>query len=349
MSVELHSMMPLAYAGGLWASGLQESSPDPSVLETSGRWLVVLPYSGKPMFLRFASWASEPPVGSIGTWNGPSSQHWSTSLDELQYCSAVESTRQTIAAGDVYQANICRVLRTPLEMKEQDIAGLHSLLLQHNPAPYAAMVRVPELNLAIACASPELFLSRDGSEIASGPIKGTGRTSADITDKDRAENVMIVDLVRNDLARVSRIGSVEVAELLREEQHPGLVHLVSRVKSQLIHGTTWANIFDATFPPGSVTGAPKSSALVLINELEKASRSFYCGAIGWIDADNDRASLAVSIRTFWLDGQDLCFGTGAGITWSSNSREEWKETQLKANHLVSVASGQWPESVRDDQ
>ncbi len=345
VSVELHSMMPLAYAGGLWASDLMESSTDPSVLETSGRWLVVLPYSGTPTFLRFATWASQAPADAIGAWHGPLTQTWISSMDESQYRSAVESTRQAIAAGDVYQANICRVLRTPLEMQEQDIAGLHSLLMQHNPAPHAAMVRVPELNLAIACASPELFLSRDGDEIASGPIKGTGRTSADLTEKDRAENVMIVDLVRNDLARVSEVGTVEVAGLLREEQHPGLVHLVSRVKSQIIKGTTWAQIFDATFPPGSVTGAPKSSALSLINQLELASRSYYCGAIGWVDADNDRASLAVSIRTFWLEGQDLCFGTGAGITWSSNAEKEWKETQLKAEHLVSVASGQWPEPI----
>jgi len=344
VSVELHAMMPLAYAGGLWASGLIESSTDPSVLETSGRWLVVLPYSGTPTFLRFATWASEPPAGAIGNWSGPSTQTWSTSLNELQYCTAVESTRQAIAAGVVYQANICRVLRTPLEVQNQDIAGLHLLLLQHNPAPYSAMVRVPELNLAIACASPELYLSRDGSEIASGPIKGTGRTSADLTEKDRAENIMIVDLVRNDLARVSATGTVEVAGLLREEQHPGLVHLVSRVKSQLVQGTTWAQIFDATFPPGSVTGAPKSSALTLIDELENASRTFYCGAIGWVDADNDQASLAVSIRTFWLEEHDLCFGTGAGITWASDSEKEWEETELKAKHLVSVASGHWPES-----
>jgi len=344
VSVELHAMMPLAYAGGLWASGLIESSTDPRVLETSGRWLVVLPYSGTPTFLRFSTWASEPPAGAIGNWSGPSAQTWSTSLNELQYCAAVESTRQAIAAGVVYQANICRVLRTPIEVQNQDIAGLHLLLMQHNPAPYSAMVRVPKSNLAIACASPELYLSRDGSEIASGPIKGTGRTSADLTEKDRAENIMIVDLVRNDLARVSATGTVEVAGLLREEQHPGLVHLVSRVKSQLVQETTWAQIFDATFPPGSVTGAPKSSALTLINELENASRTFYCGAIGWVDADNDQASLAVSIRTFWLEGDDLCFGTGAGITWASDSEKEWEETELKAKHLVSVASGHWPES-----
>ncbi len=349
MSVELPAMMPLAYAGGLWASGLEEISMDPGVLDNGGRWLAVLPYSGNPTFLRFAHWSNEPPVGAIGVWQGPLARTWSTSMDEMQYCAAVESTRQAIATGLVYQANICRVLRTPLANEDQDIAGLHSLLMHHNPAPHAAMVRVPELHLSIACASPELFLSREGSEIASGPIKGTGRTSADLTEKDRAENVMIVDLVRNDLARVSQVGSVEVAGLLREEQHPGLVHLVSRVKSQVVEGTTWAQIFDATFPPGSVTGAPKSSALTLIDQLESASRSYYCGAIGWVDADNDRASLAVSIRTFWLDGKDLCFGTGAGITWSSDSTKEWKETELKAQHLVSVASRQWPELVGDSQ
>ncbi|CAB4903060.1 unannotated protein [freshwater metagenome] len=349
MSVELQPMMPLAYAGGLWASGLLQSSNDPNVLETGGRWLVVLPYRGTPFFLRFATWSLEPPAESIGAWNGPAPHTWSTSMNESQYCSAVEATRQAIAAGVVYQANICRVMRTPVLPEQSDIAGLHLLLMQHNPAPHAAMVRVPDLNLAIACASPELFLSRNGSEIASGPIKGTGRTSSDLTEKDRAENVMIVDLVRNDLAQISEVGTVEVDGLLREEQHPGLVHLVSRVKSRILDGTSWAQIFQATFPPGSVTGAPKSSALKLIDELENVSRSYYCGAIGWIDSDRDQASLAVSIRTFWLDGQDLCFGTGAGITWSSNATKEWQETELKAQHLVSVASSYWPETVGEIQ
>lgn len=334
---------PLAFAGGLWGSDLVETSSDPSVLETSGRWLVVLPYAGEPTFLRFAKWTADPPVGSIGTWHGPTVHGWSTSMDAEAYCAAVEATRSAIADGSVYQANICRVMRTSIDRDHSDIARLHVLLASQNPAPFSSMVRVPHLGLAIACASPELFLSRKANTIKSGPIKGTGKTSADLTDKDRAENVMIVDLVRNDLARVTEVGSVEVERLLHEEEHPGLVHLVSLVKGELVRDSTWSSIFEATFPPGSVTGAPKIAALKLIDELEVAPRDFYCGAIGWVDADSQEASLAVAIRSFWFDEDELCFGTGAGITWGSDAMREWRETELKAKNLISVAASQWPE------
>jgi para-aminobenzoate synthetase component 1 len=262
-------------------------------------------------------------------------------MDIESYCQAVEATRSAIAQGQVYQANICRVMRASIDVDTCDIARLHQLLALQNPAPYAAMVRVPDLGLAIACASPELFLSRDNATLMSGPIKGTGKTRDDLTEKDRAENVMIVDLVRNDLARVSKIGTVEVTGLLREEKHPGLVHLVSHVKGELLEGTSWSEIFQATFPPGSVTGAPKISALALIEDLETSSRDFYCGAIGWIDADTQQASLSVAIRSFWIDGDELCFGTGAGITWGSHALREWQETELKAKRLVEVAANHW--------
>jgi para-aminobenzoate synthetase component 1 len=332
---------PLAYAGGLWASDLREGSTDPGVLDSAGRWLAVIPYSGVPTFLRFAQWDAQPPEGLIGAWRGPGAGSWSTSMDRAAYCAAVARTREAIAAGLVYQANVCRVMRSALGPAQRDIAGLHQLLLRGNPAPYSAMVRVPELGLAIASASPELFLARHADQVSSGPIKGTGRTSADLTDKDRAENVMIVDLVRNDLAKVAQVGSVEVSALLREEHHPGLVHLVSEVTGRLLPETQWGDVLAAAFPPGSVTGAPKSSALTLIDELEPVPRSYYCGAIGWVDADRQEAQLAVAIRTFWIDQDALCFGTGAGITWGSDPEREWRETELKADHLVSVASRTW--------
>jgi para-aminobenzoate synthetase component 1 len=109
----------------------------------------------------------------------------------------------------------------------------------------------------------------------------------------------------------------------------------------MLPATTWSEVLDATFPPGSVTGAPKLSALDLIHDLETESRSFYCGAFGWVDADSGEAELAVTIRTFWLDGNLLKFGTGAGITWGSDASAEWRETELKASRLVSVAGGTW--------
>jgi para-aminobenzoate synthetase component 1 len=188
-------------------------------------------------------------------------------------------------------------------------------------------------------ASPELFLRRQGAVLESGPIKGTGRTAADLTPKDSAENVMIVDLVRNDLGVVCRTGSVTVPHLLALEAHPGLVHLVSTVRGELRDDAGWADVLAATFPPGSVTGAPKSSALRIIDAVETASRGPYCGAVGWVDADARTAELAVAIRTFWLSDGVLRFGTGAGITWGSDPDREWDETELKAERLLAVASG----------
>ncbi|MDO8731275.1 MAG: chorismate-binding protein [Actinomycetota bacterium] len=337
----VHAHEPLAYAGGKWATDLVEVSSDWSVLESQGLWIGVVPYEGVPRFLRFETWSEQMPVLVGSSWKGPDVGSWTSSMDRDSYIAAVEATREAVAAGQVYQANICRVLRAPLGDLDRDIAGLHSLLMRDNPAPFAFMLRVPELDLHIASASPELFLSREDELLISGPIKGTGRTLADLTDKDRAENIMIVDLVRNDLARVSQVGTVEVPHLLQEEQHPGLVHLVSQVSGQLIPGTSWEQIFDSTFPPGSVTGAPKSTALKLIATLEPAARSWYCGAMGWIDVDADTAALSVGIRSFWIEGDELCFGTGAGITWLSDAAREWAETELKAGHLTAVASRQW--------
>nr|MDT0666730.1 chorismate-binding protein [Micromonospora sp. DSM 115978] len=153
-----------------------------------------------------------------------------------------------------------------------------------------------------------------------------------------AENIMIVDLVRNDLARVAATDGVSVARLLAVEPHPGLVHLVSTIEARLRPEVGWGELLDATCPPGSVSGAPKSSALRVIRELEPVARGPYCGGIGWVDADRGRGWLAVGIRTFWIADGRLCFGTGAGITWGSDADAEWAETELKAARLLRLAS-----------
>jgi para-aminobenzoate synthetase component 1 len=186
-------------------------------------------------------------------------------------------------------------------------------------------------------ASPELFLGRDGDVVESRPIKGTAPTADGLTDKDRAENVMIVDLVRNDLGVVAVSGSVDVPALCAVEEHPGLVHLVSTVRATLRPDAGWPELVAATFPPGSVTGAPKSSAVDALTRLERAPRGPYCGAVGWVDADHRRARLAVGIRTFWVREDQLHFGTGAGVTWGSDPASEWDETELKARRLLAVA------------
>jgi para-aminobenzoate synthetase component 1 len=172
--------------------------------------------------------------------------------------------------------------------------------------------------------------------VKTSPIKGTQPSnSQQFGVKDQAENVMIVDLMRNDLGRISKSGSIEVPRLLSSEEHPGLQHLVSDIQGELLEDVSWSQIFSALSPPGSVSGAPKSSATQVIAENEVA-RGPYCGALGWVQGD--QASLAVAIRTFWKDSQ-INFGTGAGITWSSDAHSEWEETQLKARRLISIAGG----------
>ncbi len=240
----------------------------------------------------------------------------------------------------MYQANLCRVLSAPVA-PDADVDALTALLARGNPAPYAGTIRLPDHGVEIATASPELFLRRTGRVVESGPIKGTGRTEADLLEKDFAENVMIVDLVRNDLGRVCATGTVSVPDLCVVEKHPGLVHLVSTVRGELPEDAGWPELLTSAFPPGSVTGAPKSSALRIIDALETAPRGPYCGGVGWVDADRGVGELAVGIRTFWIDRADgrLRFGTGAGITWGSDPEGEWRETELKASRLLAVASG----------
>lgn len=325
--------MPIAWVAGRWVTDLVSVSNDLADLDRGGRWVVYLPYDGTPVLCQFARWDALEPEHQ---WNGSALGAWTSSLSQSDYHAAVEATREAIAAGTVYQTNICRILSA--RCREERIVGLFARLLKGNPAPYAALLDVPEAGVHVASATPELFLRRVDSSVTSGPIKGTGRRPADLQDKDRAENVMIVDLVRNDLGRVCVPGSIEVPRFLHVEQHPGLVHLVSEVSGELLPHVTWPQIIEATFPPGSVTGAPKSSALALIGRLERASRAGYCGAIGWVDADAGTAELGVAIRTFWLAGGELRFGTGAGITWGSDPQAEWEETELKAARLIRLAT-----------
>ena len=332
------STEPAAYLGGLVGSGLLEVTDDLRALDAGGRWAVALPYSGTPVLARFSDWRAGHPEEVAGAWRGPDA--WSSSLGRSEYVAAVDYVRDRIAEGGVYQANVCRVMEAALpDPDAMDVAGLYALLCAGNPAPHGGMLRLPEHGVHIASASPELFLRRDGRILESGPIKGTGHTAGDLSAKDEAENIMIVDLVRNDLSRVC--DGVGVPELLAVESHPGLVHLVSRVAGELREGADWPAILEATFPPGSVTGAPKIAALRHIAAVEAAPRAYYCGAFGWVDADAGTASLAVAIRTFWREGDVLRFGTGAGITWGSDAEAEWAETELKAARLIGLAGGTW--------
>ncbi|CUU55794.1 para-aminobenzoate synthetase component 1 [Parafrankia irregularis] len=329
-------------AGGLLATGVMDVSDDLRVLDGGGFWGVVVDFEGGCRCVRFREVRQAPAaaVAAAAPWQGPAHDSWATSMDAAAYIAGVGAIRAEIAAGEVYQVNLCRLLSAPIAPGPagSDLAALAAVLAAGNPAPYSVVLDAPEADLRIVGASPELFLSRDGDVVRSGPIKGTGRTAADLRDKDVAENVMIVDLVRNDLGRVARPGSVTVPALCRVEQHPGLVHLVSTVQATLAPQVGWAELLAATCPPGSVSGAPKSSALRIINRLEPVARGHYCGGIGWVDADTRRGWLSVAIRTFWLADERIWFGTGAGITWGSDAEAEWRETELKAANLLSLAS-----------
>lgn len=330
--------LPVARFGEIYASDLVNVSNRVEDLDTGGRWAVAIPFEGEPVLARFATWSELPiQLEYIGPWTGISPDSWTSSLDRQSYVDAVSTSRSRIEMGDIYQVNICRI-RTADLPGGNDIMALDVLLREGNPAPFGGALRLPEQGIHIASASPELFLSRRGSMIASGPIKGTAAEPSGISAKDEAENIMIVDLVRNDLSRCAETGSVFVSDLMEIQMHPGLVQLVSTISATLAHNAGWPELIEATFPPGSVTGAPKSTALKLITELETEARNFYCGAFGWIDADTNEAELAVAIRTFWIEGSLLKFGTGAGITWNSDPTQEWEETELKARRLSEVVS-----------
>ncbi|MBD3781557.1 MAG: chorismate-binding protein [Micrococcales bacterium] len=332
----------VARFGNLEAHGVEAVAHDPEAL-TGGFWVVVVTFEGGLTAVRMREVRRRPPPSDPGDgWprlDGP----WSSSLERGAYVAGVEEVRERIAAGTVYQVNLCRVLEHDLP-EDASLLGLGEVLARGNPAPFAATLDLPEAGLEVACASPELYLERRGDWLLSGPIKGTATNRDTLLPKDWSENVMIVDLVRNDLGHVCLPGSVDVEALCRVEEHPGLVHLTSDVAGRMRPGTTWRDVLAATFPPGSVSGAPKHTALQAIADLEPVPRGPYCGAVGWVDADRDEAVLAVGIRTFWAARRDdgrrvLRFGTGAGITWGSSAAHEWDETELKAARLVALATG----------
>jgi len=317
------------WMNGRLATNCVEISEDPTSLDKDGFWVTLQSFEGNFICARFADIeeGNLPPK----EWRKISS-NWSSSQSQNIFESNVKEIQNRIANGDIYQVNLCRVLTTDCD---QGLHGLASLLISENPAPYASYLKLP--GIEIASASPELFLKRLGNEIKCSPIKGTSKIS-EFGDKDKAENVMIVDLMRNDFGQICESGSIDVPRLLAIEEHPGLFHLVSDVIGKLKSGVGWKAIINALTPIGSISGAPKSSALKTINDLEQVDRGPYCGVIGW--SQGDQAVMSVGIRIFWSkqDGK-IHFGTGAGITWQSDPQGEWEETELKAKRLIAIAGG----------
>ena len=327
----------VAAVGGWLAADLLDVTDDLTALDGEGWWAVVLPYDGAPVCARFARVRPLPPTWALARgWGGPGAASWRSSLDRAAWRDAVAAVRSAIARGDVYQVNLTRRLTAP-QPEGGDVVALGRALAAVHPAPHAATIRLPTAGVHIASASPELFLRVDGKRVVTRPIKGTAPSPDAFLAKDRAENVMIVDLARNDLGRVCEVGSVTVTGLCDLEHHPGLTHMVSTVQGRLRHGVGWAELLSATFPPASVTGAPKLAAVEQIARLEPIERGPYCGALGYVDADAGVGALNVAIRTFWLADGLLCFGTGGAITWDSDPDAEWRETELKAAALLAAA------------
>ncbi len=254
-----------------------------------------------------------------------------------QHRASITVVLDHIAAGDIFQTNLCTRLEAAYSGNPLDVfcAGIDALA----PA-YAAFVSGPDG--AIASLSPELFLRRTGDEVLSSPIKGTAALDTDPAElsgsvKDRAENVMIVDLMRNDLGRVSVPGSVRVPAITRAERH-AVWHLVSDVVGHLARGVRDSDLLRATFPPGSVTGAPKVRAMEIINELEPTAREAYTGAIGHVSASAG-LELNVAIRTFEFSAGRVWLGVGGGIVADSTPEGEYAECLVKARPLIDAIGG----------
>jgi para-aminobenzoate synthetase component 1 len=272
---------------------------------------------------------------------------FSSSLDRAAYEAGVDRVRELIAHGDIYQANLTRRLSAPFR---GDPWPLYRRLRTGDPSLFSAYLDLGR-GQAILSASPEPFLSVDRSGVvASDPIKGTrprGRTREEdralaaellASAKDRAENVMIVDVLRNDLGRVCVAGSVRVPRLCRLERTAAVQHLVSTVTGQLAPGRDAFDLLAASFPGGSITGAPKIRAMEILEDLEPVRRGPYTGALGWWGPDGAMAT-SILIRTFVADGGRLTLHVGGGITYRSDPAEEWDETVAKARGPLSAIGG----------
>jgi para-aminobenzoate synthetase/4-amino-4-deoxychorismate lyase len=253
------------------------------------------------------------------------------------HLAAVEHAIELIRAGEIYQVNVCTRLRASFEGSPEALFADAIASLQPAFGAYVA-----GMDRTLAAFSPELFLRRRGRQVTTSPIKGTwpasdpdGVAALRASTKDAAENVMIVDLMRNDLSRVCEVGSVRPTALLQVQKHPGVLHLVSTVEGRLRDKLSDADLLRAAFPPGSVTGAPKLRAMRAIADGEGATRGVYTGAVGFV-SPNWGAEFAVVIRSFELAGSGIELGVGGGITADSVPMLEWRECLHKAAPLLTA-------------
>jgi len=263
-----------------------------------------------------------------------------------EYCNMIRMAKEYIRNGDIYQANLSQQFRTYIG--DSDPFDIYVDLRQLNPAPFSAYMNFEAIK--VLSSSPERFLKINGRTIETRPIKGTrprGKTKEEDdklkdelinSEKDRAEHIMIVDLERNDLGRVCRIGSVHVEKMLEIEEYSTVLHLVSTVKGELLDDVDMIDCIKATFPGGSITGAPKIRSMEIIDELEPVKRNIYTGSIGYMDF-NGNCDLNIAIRTIVIKDNEAFFNVGGGIVWDSVPEDEYRETLDKGKALLKVLTG----------
>ena len=330
-----------AQAAGLWAAGFLSYEagyalePRLGPLMPEGRRGPLLafaigaaPEAGEPFIARAEAAA---PYATLS----PAAPDWTAA----EHGAALARVLDYIAAGDIYQANLTMQMRA---WATGSAAALYGALRRRQAVGFGALIDLPGMPVLLS-RSPELFFATDAAgRIETRPMKGTAprasnpahdaalRLELQQSTKNRAENLMIVDLLRNDISRICRIGTVRVPELFAIESYATVHQMVSRVTGELMPGTTPSDLFRALYPCGSITGAPKIRAMEIIRELEAGPRGAYCGAIGWIGPDGASAfSVAIRTLTLYPDGA-VEFGVGGGIVADSTAAGEYEEALWKA-------------------
>lgn len=270
-------------------------------------------------------------------------------ISKEKYIDAINALRQHIIKGDCYEINYCQQFSS----QNAVINPLYTYnrLVNLSPNPFAALYKLEDKYCM--CASPERYLKKSGRQIISQPIKGTIKRNNENTleddanreqlfssSKERSENVMVVDLVRNDLSKICKEGTVEVQELFGIYSFPQLHQMISTIKGELADDLHWTDAIKATFPMGSMTGAPKKRVMELIDDYETNARGLFSGAIGYVTPNGD-FDFNVVIRSIFYDdaNKKLSFSAGAGITFNSIAQKEYEESMLKAEAIIEVLNG----------
>ncbi|GLK78567.1 aminodeoxychorismate synthase component I [Methylopila turkensis] len=331
--------------GRAWliSTGAPETEPAAKAARAKARAEAALARLSEPAVLRAP--VVQPPVS------------FRSNFDRPAYEAAIAACVEYVLAGDIFQANVAQRFLADLPAGF-DPWSFYRRLRVRNAAPFAAYLAFGDV--VVASSSPERFVAVEGDRVEARPIKGTAKRWADpiadgsssrallASEKDRAENVMIVDLLRNDLSRVCRPGSVEVPTLCGLETYASVHHLVSVVTGRLREGLGVADLLRASFPGGSITGAPKLRAMEIIAELEGHARGVYCGSIGWIGFSGD-ADFNIAIRTATIARGKALFQAGGGITALSDPAAEYDETLTKARAVFEAFGGALEEAGAADR